>query len=393
MNCKHNGTEWLQAIVRGGFVLAAVLLADGLNAAESPKFQIFGHLTQAYGWSDRGSIRGTTEDGTTDLRNLALQFRWEKSDREAVVVQLSHERRGDDFLFPREDELEIDWAFYQRRIGVVSELKVGRLNAPLGIYNEIRDVGTLLPFFDLPLSFYAGVLSSAETVDGISVARTFAARTAWDLEATLYFGGWRTFEQRVNPDARFSVENLEARAENGSGLQLWLNTPVSGVRLGAGLLTWELDGTLSGPVRRDHWRSAHLSLDASRDKWMVRSEFRRWDFEQDLGAFAGGPSQLADARRDGFYLQVGAWITPRLGIFGQFEDLALSDRLNLLDLEQLYEDVAVSINYRWGTEVLMRAELHRSDTLLPLGLQTQPIPQGGATTEVTWAIVGLSVEF
>jgi hypothetical protein len=363
--------------------------------AEEPEFQVFGHLTQAYGWSDRGSIRGTTEDGTSDLRNLAIQFRWVKSGKETVVIQLCHERRGNDFLFPEEDEIEIDWAFYQRNIGTHTELKVGRLNIPLGIYNEIRDVGTLLPFFDLPLSFYAGVLSSAETVDGISLAHTFAARSKWDLETTIYYGGWKTFEQQVDPEARFLVRNLEARAENGIGVQFWLNTPISGIRIGAGYLTWQLEGPLSGPGVRNRWKSAHLSLDAVRERWMVRGEVRRWRFGQDLGAFFGMPSFRAESQRDGYYLQVGTWLTPALGIFAQYEDIGLSDDVGPdRGLEDFYEDVALSLNYLFRPDLLAKVELHSSDTLFPLGLGGPPpgIP-GHAVDEVEWAILGLAVSF
>lgn len=350
-------------------LLAATLLPGNSEASEPPEFRIFGHLTQAYGWSDHGSIRGTTEDGTSDLRNLAIQFRWQKSERETVVIQFSHERRGQDFLFPDEDEIEVDWAFYQRQIGANTELKVGRLNVPLGIYNEIRDVGTLLPFFDVPVSFYAGVLSSAETVDGISIARTFAPRSEWDLDTTLYFGGWKTFEQQLDPDARFQVTNLEARAENGVGVQFWLNTPASGVRIGAGFLTWQLEGPLSGPGVKHRWKSAHFSLDAVREKWMVRGEVRQWRFDQDIGAFLKLPSLSAQSERDSFYLQVGTWITPRVGIFAQHEDIALRDDSGLIgDLEDFYEDLAVSLNYRWRPDLLVKIEFHTSDTFIPLGL-------------------------
>jgi hypothetical protein len=241
--------------------LFMLLLLPGHLKAEEPKFQIFGHLTQAFGWSDQGSIRGTTEEGTSDLRNLVIEFRWVKSAKETVVIQLSHERCGVDFLFPEEDQIEVDWPFYQRNIGTETDLKVGRLNIPLGIYNEIHDVGTLLPFFDLPLSFYADVLSSAETVDGVSLAHTFAARSTWDLETTLYLGGWETVEQQVDLEERFLVRNLEAHAEDGVGVQSWLNTPVPGIRIGAGHLTWQLEGPLSGPDVRNRWESTHVSFE------------------------------------------------------------------------------------------------------------------------------------
>ncbi len=300
---------------------ALALLAASAFAAEPPEeIRLFGHLTQAYGVSSKGSILGTTEGGTTDLRNVAVQFRWEKSERDSVVVQLSHEQRGDDIFAPARDEVEVDWAFYERRLGEYSTLKVGRLNVPLGIYNEVRDVGTLLPFFNLPISIYAGVLSSAETVDGVSIAHTFAPRSEWALDVELYHGGWDTFQQRVDVDSKFGIVNLDARAEDALGVQLWLDTPIQGLRFGVGTLTWLLSGPLTAPGTRDRWDTYHASIDASGDRWVLRAERRRWRFDQDFGAFLDLPVSIrGKAQRDGYYVQLGVWLSPQIGLFGQFD--------------------------------------------------------------------------
>ena len=87
------------------FVLLAALLPLSAVAEDPPekKFQVFGYLTQAYGQSSKGSILGTEEDGTTDLGNVAVQFRWNRSERDAIVVQLAHERRGDDLFLPKDE--------------------------------------------------------------------------------------------------------------------------------------------------------------------------------------------------------------------------------------------------------------------------------------------------
>jgi hypothetical protein len=372
------------------------LFAGSAFAAEVPEeLKLFGYLTQAYGTSSKGSIVGTTEGGTTDLRNVAVQFRWEKSERDTVVVQLSHEQRGEDVFSPHGDEVEVDWAFYERQLGEYSELKVGRLNVPLGIYNEIRDVGTLLPFFNLPISFYAGVLSSAETVDGISIARTFAPRSEWALEAELYLGGWDTFQQRVDADSKFGIVNLEARAEDGLGVQLWLETPIKGLRFGVGTLTWLLTGPLTAPETQDRWDTYHASIDASGDRWVFRAERRRWRFDQDFGAFLGLPVSIrGKAQRDGYYVQLGAWLSPEIGIFGQFDHAGLKDNLGLLpELDDFHDDIAVSVNYRFRPDLLLKVEYHTASTRFPLGVPDLQMDVGADPVDVEWTIVGLSVSF
>lgn len=381
-----------------GLVVLALTLALGLPAgaarAESPtgKLRIFGHLSQAYGRSERGSIQSSTEGGTTDVGNIAVQFRWEISPEDTAVIQLSHERRAEDIFSPDQDELQIDWAFYERRLAENTSLKVGRLNVPLGIYNEIRDVGTLLPFFNLPISFYTGVLSTAETVDGISLSHTFAARSDWDLEVDVYYGGWDTFQQQLNEQARFDLVNLEARAEDGFGVQLWLNTPIRGLRLGAGGLTWLLDGPLTPPDTKDRWDSYHVSLDMSVDRWMLRSEYRRWRFDLDLGGFQDipGVSLPAIARREGFYVQAGVWVTPKIGLFGQFDTASLENNLGLIpETRDFHDDLALSVNYRFRPDLVARVEYHWSDTRFPLG---ETVPQPGAV-EVGWLTAALSISF
>lgn len=379
-------------------VLTAVLMLFPceLEATELPgSLQIFGHLTQAYGESSLGSIQGASEEGSTDLRKIAIQFRWEKSATDVVVIQLSHERLGDDIFQPKSEELEVDWAFYERRLGHNTSLKLGRLNVPLGIYNEVRDVGTLLPFFNLPISFYAGVLSSAETVDGLSVAHTFRARSNWPLETEVYFGGWNTFQQQVRPDLEFNLTNLEARAEDGIGLQFWLETPIPGVRLGAGHVTWLLDGPLSLQGTKDRWNSYHLSIDVNLEKWMFRGEVRNWTFDQDFGAFLGLPLSVPGrARRDGYYVQFGRWLTPKLGLFGQFDEVGLDNNVGLIDrLDDFHRDRAVSLNYRFETDLLAKIEFHRADTRFPLGAPDVVQSVGEPPIEVDWAILGLSVSF
>lgn len=383
---------------RTGLLIAAILLGSWPSSATevSEKLQIFGHLTQAYGESDRGSVQGATASGTTDLRKVAVQFRWKVSERDTAVVQISHERRGNDFLFLEPDDVEIDWAFYEMRLLPETTFKIGRLNVPLGIYNEVRDVGTLLPFFNLPISFYAGVLNSAETVDGVSVGHTLFARSDWALETEIYYGGWDTVRQQVDPQQEFGVNSFEARAEDGLGLQLWLSTPIQGLRFGAGALTWLLDDPLTSHGRKDRWLTCHVSLDATFEKWIFRAEHRRFEFDQDFGAFLGLPTALpGEARRKGTYAQLGYWFTPKVGVFAQYEETSLFDSLGLLpELEDLHRDRAASVNYRLRPDVVLRLEFHQADTRLPIADTDTPLdPGGNGPMEVEWAILAFSVSF
>ena len=128
--------------------------------------------------------------------------------------------------------IELDWAFYERRLADNTSIKVGRVQIPLGIFNEIRDVGTILPFYRPPFVMYREGTFTSETVDGVVLSHTFAAESDWSLDFDVYGGEWELVE------TDFQVETAEpfiARAEDAWGVQLWLNTPLSGLRFGLAL--------------------------------------------------------------------------------------------------------------------------------------------------------------
>ena len=118
------------------------------------------------------------------------------------------------------------------------------------------------------------------------------------------------------------------------------------------------------------------------------------DFEQDFGGFFNLPTSIpGDAERDGFYVQVGAWVTEKIGLFAQYEETSIEDEEPLVpDLDDFHEELAVSLNYRFNVDLQARIEFHTADTRLPLGIPTT----GGLVQDpedVDWGIVALSVSF
>jgi len=100
---------------------------------------------------------------------------------------------------------------------------------------------------------------------------------------------------------------------------------------------------------------------------------------------------LGTAKRDGYYVQLGVWLTKKIGLFGQYEKTSLDDDLDLLELDDFHEDTAASLSYRFRPDLLAKIEFHTAETRFPLGISTPMI--GSPPVEVDWAIVGLSVSF
>jgi len=327
------------------FAILALVEVGPLAAQDDPsknvfeKLQIHGHLTQAYGASTGPTVLGIPDDGTTDYRTVALQFRYDHDDRNAFVIQFNHQRLASDTLF--QDDVELDWAFYQRRIGDHTQVRVGRILTPLGLLNEVRDVGTVLPFYRVPETFYGEASFSLETIDGLSVSHTFEGSSG-SLELIGYFGGWDSVDQGPGGIA-------EGRIEEGIGLTAIVETAVEGLRFGAGYNEHKAAGGLvpEGTRQpRDFWW-ASAELDRDRYSFIVEL-FRRDRFV---------------ALDEGGYAQASFWPKERLGLHVQTEhhDLTRSEPifqdLNPIDL---VEDYAAGFSFLFGSHAMVKGEYHWS---------------------------------
>lgn len=384
-----------------GYVLAAAALVAmaGSAAAQDDKgplsrLTVHGFLTQAYAVSNFAEggpfsptpdeiILGIPEDGTWDYRNLALQFRYEITPKDIVIVQFSSRSLGDSPIGDVEDEIELDWAFYERRLTDQASIKIGRVQIPLGIYNEIRDVGTVLPFYRPSFAFYREGAFTSETIDGVVLAHTFGAESDWALDADVYFGEFTLQEF----DAFGGEGVLIARAEDVYGLQLWLSTPVSGLRFGLG--GHKRDVTEGGPavVRppgvTDQFDDYYLSIDLTRDRFLFQTEVRRFSADPNQ-FFFGGTFDL-------YYAQAGFNITDKFRVYAlaEYTDISADREDTLpnigipftedLDFTNL-EAYGVALNYQFTPNLVLKAEHHfgidvEFFTLAPVFTPTGPALQ------------------
>lgn len=368
----------------------------GVSAALA-KLQIHGFLTQAYakakfvngGPSVNEIAIGIPERGTTNYRNLALQFRYDMSDKDVFVVQFSSRALGDSPIQVFEDEIELDWAFYERRLTDVTSLKVGRVQIPLGIYNEIRDVGTLLPFFRPPYNFYKEGTFTNETVDGLSLSHDFFGSSDWGLEATVYAGEWKSITVPLNDPSSPQLDDVI----DGYGYQLWLNTPLSDLRIGTGLMSARQPGgaiPLKDP-RRDIWTAA---IDGTFGWFTLRAEAQRNKFTilTPIGELNGAFTN--------WYVQTGFQATEKFRIWGQL-DVSDSDGSCLCYSRsgdrRFREDLGVSLLYYFSPNILLKGEYHwTEETFQQLAFNPATrlfTPINIPAKDGNYTVVSLSVSF
>ena len=402
------------------FLFAVVLLASPSLATDvqgETKLRIHGYLSQAYGWADidqdpellswlEGGILGLDEDGTTDYRTLALQIRYEIHDRSAVVFQFDHERLGAMPQSEVRDDVEVDWAFFTHLFKQGTSIRVGRLPLPWGIYNEIRDVGTLLPFFRPVDDIYLESESFDESFNGLQISHGFFPATPWALDVDV-FGG-QSNQESTSVDS----QGNRVRAVGSSdrfGFRLWLETPVTGLTFGFGLLEEMQKGGLLAKgeeLPSDRWM---LSLRGDFERFVVRSEYMEQDsvFEsQDLGRTA--------FEKQTFYVETAVKLYNNLELLAQYvktEDFAeiIDDPIaNPLFVSEESVDVSSGTEYALGLRyglrlnVVVRAEYHwREEAFLRFSqLQLTPRPDGrltlfvpSGTGDMNFGIISMSVSF
>ena len=331
-------------------VLALTTTAPVVEAQQLPrwlsKLSVHGYVNQAYAVSDEYQIFGIPTEGTTDYRDLALQFRYDQDARNVFVLQIRQERLGDSPISELNADVELDWAFYQRQVNDSFSFKAGRIPLPLGIFNEAQGAGTTFPFYRPSSEFYFGQYTS-KTLEGVlgsfSTAQT---PRGWNLNFDAYYGQWALLQQ-------YGETASEADAKNAFGGQLWVNTPIEGLRFGGGAYRCTVHNLVDAPAgTTPDFVMLHGSIEADFDRWLFATEYLTGDLD-------------ASGRYSAAYVQLGTYLTKRISVHGR----AAVSRLSLPHLGYDYdadisEDLGIAVNYAFHPSLVFKLEGHSNDGLL-----------------------------
>lgn len=342
-----------------GAALATMLLGSfGTVAAQQShleRLSVHGFLTQAFGISDDHQYLGIPTRGTADYRTAAVQLRYDLSDRDAFVIQVAHERFGRSPLNDVRPDIYLDWVFYQRRIGDNTTVRAGKILMPIGIYSEIRDVGTLLPFYRPPTSLYGEAVYNSETLDGVSVTHRLPLGLDWLLQVDAFAGGW----QYLQPDLE-----TYGKVDDGTGVNLWLETPLPGLRIGGSVARFSARDVMGAPSeQRDAMRGYQGSVDGQFERFTVRAEARRITFRD-------ATTNVYFGHLEGAYAQVGVNLTPRLSLTAEADIQRISFNVpepqppfppEPLEMDWAQQrDLGLSARYLMSPSVVLKIEGHRA---------------------------------
>lgn len=323
----------------------ACLLSSGVIAAQdlpdwTSKFSVHGYVAQAYAVSDSQQILGIPPGGTTEYRDLALQFRYDPDRRNSAAAQLRHEQFGD--TDSARDPVELDWAFYQRNFSDRVSVKAGRIPLPLGIFNEAGGAVATSPFFRPPTEFYERQFTS-KTLDGVLTTVSLGDPGGWSFDIDAYGGRWELNEWGGG----------RADARDAYGAQVWANTPWAGVRAGGGAYRCTVDPE-TGPAA--DYLMMHASVEADFDRWMVAGEYLIGDLDN-------------YGRYDAWYAQAGVQATPRLSIHLRGARARMNVPVNGHPVDaKISDDLGLSFNYAIRPAVVLKLEGHTNAGLLAYDL-------------------------
>ena len=114
-------------------------------------------------------------------------------------------------------------------------IRVGKVLIPFGIYNEIRDVNILLPFYRAPVYPYGEGNYIAETLDGMSLNYRIETYAPWNIDLSFYYGQMQWVDWEIFPDLfggdDINVSVEKSKVNNTIGFQFWLETGMKGLDL------------------------------------------------------------------------------------------------------------------------------------------------------------------
>jgi len=362
--------------------LAAVARA-GHSQSLTDKLAIHGYLTQGYAISDSHQVVGIPTRGTFEYRRAALLIRFKGSPNDAFVVQLANRELGDSPIDDFTPEVQMDWAFYERRFGSKTTLRVGKEPIPMGIFNEVRYVGTLLPFYRAPLGFYQEGSYTSETLNGIVLTQQITPGSRWRLTGSLFGGGFNYLQAGTvlapgDTAPKYTV--TPATVRNLLGAQFWLQTPVTGLRAGLGGERRDDYGNFFGATPSTHAsKDWWASLDGSFDRLTTRAEYRQFSFND------------GSINVHTYYGQIGYRILDALTINVQRDAMDVRFAMPTGVLKIPYNrDYAVGVNYMFAPNIVGKLEVHDSDGFTA----EEPINVlGGRALVNDYIIASLSVSF
>lgn len=290
--------------------LTASLFVSAANAGDRP-VTFGGFFSNGYLESSNYNYLADTEGGTFDFAEMGINATWSPIERTTVTGQLFAFELGD---YGNYDPI-IDYLFVDYYVNQYFGVRAGRVKKPNGIYNEIQDIDVARTAILLPMGMYdQRYRDFSASVDGLSLYGSLPFGNFQSIDYNIYHGGID-----LSPDGghgaalQTQVKRLphiqdglitDLSSDTNTGIQLWWNTPVSGLRLGGAYsyydgVTIDLEAKVLsrfGPLPYYSYSEMDLyttkaSAEYFYNQWTFTSEFESWKSETHIDSYVAGIQQ------------------------------------------------------------------------------------------------------
>ena len=344
---------------RLALALLATVSATASAQSVSDRLELHGSLNVGYGRSQNLPMFGLPLTGTSDYRVFTLQGRYALDDDNQIVAQVFNRRLGTSPYAPALPDVTMQWAYWQHKSGDFT-FKVGRNPLPRGLVNEVRYIGTVLPFFR-PANELTG--EAFDAIDGAVVSYRHDIGNGIEWTQHGFVGG---SENRATANTTTGQELRIARTENMFGGQTYFSLPVAHIRLGA----YGARYNFVQPTSRGYRLNTILSAEATPVDWM--------HLVTEQGRYVGyGPS---NDNRNG-YVEATFRLTDRLSIAGQHSYLSRMLFFTDPDMNFVYPETrsnGASVIVRLTDNSVFKVENHWRDGW-SFDVPTNPIAAQTAT--------------
>jgi hypothetical protein len=342
----HVTPRWIVASV----AIAATLGLAQAARAQSPSVELHGFGGWAYANTDGNNLLIGTDEGSYDNVAMALNVTGKVSDRLTVVSQFEFQQR------PGYEEMDqtLDFAFAEWKVNDSFKLRAGRVKHPFGIYGEIFNVGTLRPFYTLPLSIYGPQRYTARSVDGLGITGTKNWDGGWGLNYDVY-AGRIAGELRIRgfgtpgEELHLGSQSLAFSFDEVLGGRLVVTTPVDGLSLGASAYHGKATvAVLSGIEAKE--TALDLQAEYQAEPVLLRAEY---------GTVFDDPTISYDT----FYVEGAVKVYKGLQLAARFDrwqgDLQEAFIPPGYDSSSMkHRDIAFGLNYWLSPSFVMKASYH-----------------------------------
>ncbi len=266
-------------------------------------------------------------------------------------------------------ETGLDYAFAEWTFSDALKIRVGKVKSPVGIYSEIYDVGTLRPFFTLPVSSYGTASMATKAYLGLGLKGALFSDKNWSVDYDLYGGKFEVFSYNFWSVA-FDMTTMsmvpvmstfEPEYEDVIGGRFILNTPLAGLSFGLSAFTGDAYMKKDG-IRVDPgvalMYGKHYSYTLHGEYWSdsisIRSEYKK------MAKNSGEDIETESVFLEASYLFLEHWQIATL--YDQL-DIDLLGRNSAPPLKSLmeHEEFAFGLNYWFSPNFVLKASYHWID--------------------------------